>query len=92
MHTAGSCPGASPEAMDTEGLWGVVGDDLAVNDEVMSVSSPPPVPAAASEVLPPTSGMVEHLALPGVPRFSGVPGWGAQILAHILAPDPGPHF
>ena len=25
-------------------------------------------------------------------HYSGVPGWGAQILAHFLAPDPGPHF
>ena len=63
MHTAGSCPGASPEAMDNEGLWGVVGDDLAVNDEVMTVSSPPPVPEAANEVLPPAPVIGEQLAL-----------------------------
>ena len=68
--------------MATQGPWGLVGDDLVVADEPMTEGNdrtsgsspshgpPPPPPAAACQVLPPASGIAEHLALQGAPCFT----------------------
>ena len=81
MHTAGSAPRLAPAAMAALGTWGVVGEDLAVRDELMTDSNvptsgsahshgpPPPVLAAASQWLPPGAGIAGHLALQPVPRI-----------------------
>ena len=67
--------------MAAPGTWGIVGEDLAVEDEPMterndgtsgsstSQGPPPPPPAAACEVLPLASGTAEHLAPQGSPSF-----------------------
>ena len=43
-----------------------------------------------ANLVPPILGPENDLSFGA--RFSGVPGWGAQILGRFLAPNPGPLF
>ena len=84
MLTAGSAPRLAPAAMAALEPWRLVGDDLGVRDVLMTDTNaptsgsahshgpPPPVPAAATQLVPPAPGIAEHLAQHAPPR---IPIW-----------------